>query len=93
MRSNARTAVALLLLLPSMTACCRKQVSREDIDPRIVTVHASEILTATEADRAFNLPAGSIPDGFYVVSDGWLIRRLEQEQACVSALAKCEDDK
>ena len=69
--------VLLLMLLPcglSTTGCC--SVADLPLEPEVVVVYGQEI----EENE----------DGTYTVTAGWMLRRLETEQALEAALDRCE---
>ena len=96
MQQQSMTLGAWLLLSLSTIGCCGKPVLREDIDPQVVVLQTSAIRTSIEYERDLGLPVGTIskhvPEGWYIVTDGFLADRLQKEQATLSALAKCEDE-
>jgi len=65
----------LLLCGLAMTGCCSTPVC-PDPDPEVIVVDESSIVEN--------------PDGTYTVSAGWMLERLEFEQALRAALERCE---
>ena len=58
--------------------------------PSIVTVGEAEVRTCEEVESKLGLEPGSLGEvGCFVVSDGWMIRRVETEQALEAALDDC----
>lgn len=77
-RRRLRSAALLttwLLLSPFTTACCKT--------PPPVTLPETVVVDSTELRQTEN------PDEF-IVTRGWLLRRLEYEQALLDALQECE---
>jgi len=70
--------VLLLMLLLyglDMISCCETQVCPAP-DPEVIVVGESEIQANS--------------DGTYMVTEGWMLERLEFEQALRAALERCE---
>ena len=73
------TLLVLLLCSPSVTACCG---SRGSARPDVVVVQAAELLVIKAGEAA--------PKDGWFVTEGWLLERLETEQALEAALERRE---
>lgn len=74
-RYAAGTLLVSLLLGSAMTACCEKRLEYPEAPVLVV-------------DKTEMRPNPDNP-GEFIVTEGWLQRRLEYEQALLSELASC----
>lgn len=83
------TLIGSLLCGLSMTGCCGKKGSTR---PDVVVVEQSAIRSCADVEQEHKLKPGTLGAKCYVVTGGWMIKRLEAEQGLRAALSRCEGE-
>ena len=88
MRGPLRRCGLVALVVSACGGCPRPP----ETTPEIVTVSTVEIRPCADVEASAGLPPGVVGVNCWVVSGGWMVERLEQEQALEAALDECEQE-